>query len=176
MIRNERNIQMKNKIYFQQNKHLWFCTCILTIALLSGCGSTESVRTDITLESSALVESGNTVSVESPVSEAQNTLPVAVVSAEEPVEETPEAPAEYKIIMVGDVLLHTPVERSCRQADGSYDYDSLFEHTKDEISAADLALVNQEVIIGGADLGISGYPCFNADFQRLYASYCKWSK
>lgn len=41
---------------------------------------------------------------------------------------------------------------------------SLFAHTKDEIASADLALVNQEVIIGGAELGISGYPCFNADF------------
>ena len=28
-----------------------------------------------------------------------------------------------------------------------------------------LALVNQEVIIGGSELGISGYPCFNADFS-----------
>ena len=51
------------------------------------------------------------------------------------------------------------------QPDGSYDYDSLFSHTKEEIAAADLALVNQEVIIGGADLGISGYPCFNADYS-----------
>ena len=156
IMRNERNTPMKNKIYFQLKQRLWFCTCIVTIALLSGCGSTES---------STLVESESIVSVESPVSEAQNTLPVTVVSAEEPVEETPEAPAEYQIVMVGDVLLHTPVEQSCRQADGSYDYDSLFEHTKDEISAADLALVNQEVIIGGADLGISGYPSFNADFS-----------
>lgn len=72
---------------------------------------------------------------------------------------------EYTIIMVGDVLLHTPVEESCRQADGSYDYDSLFAYTKDAISAADLALVNQEVIIGGAELGITGYPSFNADFS-----------
>ena len=156
IMRNERNTPMKNKIYFQLKQHSWFCSCILTTALLSGCGSTES---------STLVESESIVSVESPVSEAQNTLPVTVVSAEEPVEETPEAPAEYQIVMVGDVLLHTPVEQSCRQADGSYDYDSLFEHTKDEISAADLALVNQEVIIGGADLGISGYPSFNADFS-----------
>lgn len=156
IMRNERNTPMKNKIFFQLKQHSWFCTCIVTIALLSGCGSTES---------STLVESESIVSVESPVSEAQNTLPVTVVSAEEPVEETPEAPGEYKIVMVGDVLLHTPVEQSCRQADGSYDYDSLFEHTKDEISAADLALVNQEVIIGGADLGISGYPSFNADFS-----------
>ena len=90
-----------------------------------------------------------------------------------PVEETqiesetqsPAPTPEYKIIMVGDVLLHTPVEESCRQADSSYDYDSLFAHTKETIAAADLALVNQEVIIGGADLGISGYPCFNADFS-----------
>ena len=67
--------------------------------------------------------------------------------------------------MVGDILLHTPVEESCLQPDGSYDYDSLFSHTKEEIAAADLALVNQEVIIGGADLGISGYPCFNADYS-----------
>ena len=156
IMRNERNTPMKNKIFFQLKQHSWFCTCIVTIALLSGCGSTES---------STLVESESIVSVESPVSEAQNTLPVTVVSAEEPVEETPEAPAEYQIVMVGDVLLHTPVEQSCRQADGSYDYDSLFEHTKDEISAADLALVNQEVFIGRAELGISGYPSFNADFS-----------
>ena len=58
-----------------------------------------------------------------------------------------------------------PVEESCLQPDGSYDYDSLFSNTKEEIAAADLALVNQEVIIGGADLGISGYPCFNADYS-----------
>lgn len=156
---------MKNKIFFQLKQHSWFCSCILTAALLSGCGSTENGITATTLESSTLVESESIVSVESPVAEAQNTLTVAAVSAEEPVEETPEAPTEYKIVMVGDVLLHTPVEQSCRQADGSYDYDSLFEHTKDAISAADLALVNQEVIIGGAELGISGYPSFNADFS-----------
>ena len=78
--------------------------------------------------------------------------------------EAPEENQEYTIVMVGDVLLHTPVEESCRQEDGSYNYDSLFAHTKDVISEADLALVNQEVIIGGAELGISGYPCFNADF------------
>lgn len=79
--------------------------------------------------------------------------------------ENTDAAQEYTIVMVGDVLLHTPVEESCRQADGSYDYNPLFANTKDKISAADLALVNQEVIIGGADLGITGYPSFNADFS-----------
>ena len=97
------------------------------------------------------------------VEESPEVVPEETTAVSE--ETSPDAIPEYKIIMVGDVLLHTPVEESCLQPDGSYDYDSLFAWTKDEIQAADLALVNQEVIIGGADLGISGYPCFNADFS-----------
>jgi len=34
-----------------------------------------------------------------------------------------------------------------------------------EISSADTAIVNQEVILGGIDLGVSGYPAFNAPFS-----------
>ena len=68
------------------------------------------------------------------------------------------------IRMVGDILLHMPIEDTCRQEDGSYDFSSLFANTKNIISSADLALVNQEVIIGGEELGISGYPCFNAPY------------
>ncbi|MCR5769847.1 MAG: CapA family protein [Butyrivibrio sp.] len=69
------------------------------------------------------------------------------------------------IMMVGDILLHMPIEETCLQEDGSYDFSSLFANTSDIISSADLALVNQEVIIGGEELGISGYPCFNAPYQ-----------
>lgn len=134
--------------------------CILMIALLSGCAGAEKTLPDGTLQGSLPVESTGltiqkTVSVSADSSEAD--------SGQE--EETTGAGTEYKIVMVGDVLLHTPVEESCRRPDGGYDYDSLFAHTNEEISAADLALVNQEVIIGGSELGISGYPCFNADFS-----------
>lgn len=68
------------------------------------------------------------------------------------------------VIMVGDMLLHTPVEESALQEDGTYNFDAIFANTKEEITAADLALVNQEVIIGGEELGVSGYPCFNAPY------------
>lgn len=74
---------------------------------------------------------------------------------------TPE-PTEVSLIMVGDILLHTPVENAAKQEDGSYNFDAVFANMKDEIEAADLAIVNQEVIIGGEELGISGYPAFNA--------------
>ena len=122
--------------------------CILAIICLSGCARSDN---DVLGHPSAV---SIPVVEEDMEAKMQDTVP----ETEEPVSD------EYKIIMVGDVLLHTPIEENCRQADGSYDYSSLFAHTKDEIASADLALVNQEVIIGGAELGISGYPCFNADF------------
>ena len=34
-----------------------------------------------------------------------------------------------------------------------------------EVQAADIAIVNQEVIIGGEELGVSGYPSFNAPYE-----------
>ena len=67
--------------------------------------------------------------------------------------------------MVGDVLLHERVTESGLREDGSYNYDHFFTHVKDDISSADLALVNQEVILGGRDIGLSGYPAFNGPFE-----------
>ena len=69
------------------------------------------------------------------------------------------------IVMVGDILLHDPVEAAALQEDGSYNYDAIFANMKEDIQNADLAMVNQEVIIGGEELGISGYPAFNAAFS-----------
>lgn len=74
-------------------------------------------------------------------------------------------PSRITLLMVGDILLHTPVEESAKQEDGSYNFDAVFANTREEIQAADLALVNQEVIIGGEELGISGYPAFNAPYE-----------
>lgn len=72
---------------------------------------------------------------------------------------------QVTICMVGDILLHDGVNRSARRDDGSYDYNAIFKNVSDKISSYDLAIVNQEVIIGGADLGITGYPSFNAPFE-----------
>lgn len=84
-------------------------------------------------------------------------------------EESTEAPVEttkrVTIAMVGDVLLHTPVTESGIMEDGSYDYKHLFAQVREDIAAADLALVNQEVILGGKELGLSGYPSFNGAFE-----------
>lgn len=73
--------------------------------------------------------------------------------------------ATISLVMVGDMLLHTPVEESALQEDGKYNFDAIFANTRSQIQVADIALVNQEVIIGGEELGISGYPCFNAPYE-----------
>lgn len=69
---------------------------------------------------------------------------------------------EITIVMVGDILLHTPVEEAAKDDAGNYNFDFIFEDTKKDIASADIAIVNQEVIIGGEELGVSGYPAFNA--------------
>lgn len=78
--------------------------------------------------------------------------------------EEPES-QEVSLVMVGDILMHTKVHESGLMEDGSYNYDHMFAHVKPEIEAADIALVNQEVILGGRELGLSGYPAFNAAYE-----------
>ncbi|MBE5828934.1 MAG: CapA family protein [Butyrivibrio sp.] len=77
----------------------------------------------------------------------------------------PEKDTEITIVMVGDILLHAPVEEAAKRDDGSYNFDFIFKNLKKDISSADIAIVNQEVIIGGEELGVSGYPSFNAPYQ-----------
>lgn len=144
---------MKDSRFLILRKTIVLYVCIWNIFLLFGCAKTETVSTDNAVTGENVINTTETITIET-----QN----AILPSSDP---SPSPAPEYKINMVGDILLHTPVEESCRQTDGSYDYDSLFAQTRDEITAADLALVNQEVIIGGADLGISGYPCFNADYS-----------
>jgi len=72
---------------------------------------------------------------------------------------------DISIIMVGDILLHEGVVASCKNDDGTFDFSSIFKYTESTISDADIAIVNQEVILGGKELGISGYPSFNAPYE-----------
>ena len=74
-------------------------------------------------------------------------------------------PKTVKIVMVGDILLHSRVEEAAMDANGNYNFDFIFANMKSEIAAADIAIVNEEVILGGKELGISGYPSFNAPWE-----------
>ena len=62
---------------------------------------------------------------------------------------------------VGDLLMHKPVFESCRQSDGSYDFESIFRYFKDTISSLDYAIANLETTFGGDGYVYQGNPAFN---------------
>lgn len=77
---------------------------------------------------------------------------------------TPTPFPEYDItlMMVGDNLMHLGLVSSGLQEDGSYDYSMLYENIAPLLQAADIKIINQETILGGNDLGFSGFPSFNS--------------
>ena len=76
----------------------------------------------------------------------------------------------YKLSLfaVGDALIHNGVYIDAntykKGSDGYYKYDftKMFTYIEDIIKDYDLAFYNQETVIGGKNLGLSNYPCFNS--------------
>lgn len=66
------------------------------------------------------------------------------------------------LVMVGDALYHPGAYKDGLQSDGTYNYDKQFALITPIIKNYDLAYYNQETILGGKELGLSGYPCFNS--------------
>ena len=69
------------------------------------------------------------------------------------------------IIACGEILIHDSINENAGCGDGSYDFTNIFCNIEDEVKKADLAIANTEVIIGGSELGVSGYPRFNAPYE-----------
>lgn len=97
------------------------------------------------------------------------------VSAKEKKTRTPvekeETEKKVTLSMVGDVLLHLTVQGTVKDKKGNYNYKPIFKEIKKTIQSYDIAIVNQETILGGKELGISGYPMFNASYEIGDAIY-----
>lgn len=141
---------------------------IVCACLLCGCGNLPEGQDG--REDEATGEQGGSAvgQVSDPSESAGEDLGALTMSTELPsasAEPAPEPEPEVTLVMVGDILLHTPLAETGELEDGGYDFRALFENMREDISGADLALVNQEVILGGAELGVSGYPRFNAPYE-----------
>ncbi len=75
------------------------------------------------------------------------------------------ADAPVRVIAMGDMLPHDSVNANAQQADGSYDYAPFFAGLRTQLDAADVTFCNQEVPSAGTEMGISGYPTFNAPVE-----------
>ena len=69
---------------------------------------------------------------------------------------------KIRLMMLGDNLMHMGIVRTGYLADGTRNYDFMFEPIKAHLARADIKITNQETIFGGNDLGFSGFPHFNS--------------
>ena len=73
--------------------------------------------------------------------------------------------SKVTIVAVGDNLIHNTLIDSGKQDDGSLNYDACYEEIKQYIEPADIAIINQETMLGGSDFEYSGYPMFNTPWE-----------
>lgn len=74
------------------------------------------------------------------------------------------------VVAVGDNIGHDSVDATAAalaSGDKKYDFTEIYAGVAELVSAADIAFVNQEAPVGGEELGISGYPNFNAPREAV---------
>lgn len=94
---------------------------------------------------------------------------VGLFSSPEPKDNTgttPETKTSEETVVsfmgVGDNLIHETVYNDALQDDGTYDFSKMYTNFKKDAKESDIAFINQETILGGESLGLSGYPTFNS--------------
>lgn len=115
----------------------------------------------------------NTPGSETPAMEslAEQKTPVLEENIAEPIVTTPPPTPtpepvfeerDITLMAIGDNLMHMGIVRTGKMQDGTYDYSFLFQGISDFLEIADIKIVNQETILGGNELGFSGFPHFNS--------------
>ena len=69
---------------------------------------------------------------------------------------------KVNIIAVGDNLIHNSVLKSGKINDSTYNFNRLFDVMRNDFQEADIAVINQETILGGSFMPYDGYPNFNS--------------
>lgn len=94
---------------------------------------------------------------------------ISLFSSPEPEKNTgtkPEAKTSETTVVsfmgVGDNLIHETVYNDALQDDGTYDFSKMYTNFKKDAKESDIAFINQETVLGGESLGLSGYPTFNS--------------
>ncbi len=66
------------------------------------------------------------------------------------------------VFLTGDGLIHESVYMDAWNEDGSFNFDKQLHRIAEIAEPYDLQYYNQETILGGTELGLSGYPVFNS--------------
>ena len=65
-----------------------------------------------------------------------------------------------ELLAVGDNIAHQTIREVGMSEEGPWNYDSVYQYVKEDVEAADLALVTQETIFVEDREDVSGYPSF----------------
>lgn len=163
-------MQKNRKISLGVRKKICLAAWMLLLSILiAGCvpGGIGETTTDIT-------EAPAVPTTEPATTSAPVTVPPATTAEEtsvpptEPPETEPPVPDDTVISFAacGDNILYRPAiwEAADRAVPGGrkYNFRPIYKNVEAMIAAADVAFVNQETVIGGAEFGYSGYPLFNS--------------
>ena len=80
-------------------------------------------------------------------------------------EQNTRAENKIHIVAVGDNVIHERIYESGIDDNGKYSYDHLYTHIKEDIEAADIAIVNQESIFVEDHEDVSAYPEFGSPVE-----------
>lgn len=133
---------------------------LISALLLSGCSDT--VKGNLSTDSTPTVN-GNDISSELSV-ETNNTDEEHLIIETE-TEEPEQVVQTVNMKMVGDCLIHSGIYKAAHEGNGAYNFDFMFEHVKEDIEAADIAIINQETIFTADINDYSGYPMFGSPIE-----------
>ena len=143
-----------------------FIMTLLILAMIAATGYMVWLCVDLanqnpeqTLPTDQIVQLPTEVPGEIQETELPTETTVPPTTEPEPVPESVVATAT--VSSQGDLLMHKPVFDTCRQGDGSYNFESIFRYSKDLIASYDYALANLETTFGGDDFVYQGNPAFN---------------
>lgn len=85
---------------------------------------------------------------------------VVPVNREVVLKENTEYSSKITLSMVGNALIHASIYKDALE-NGKYNFSKMLDKVNIKFTSSDLLFYNEESIIGGKELGYSGYPDFN---------------
>lgn len=100
------------------------------------------------------------------ITKNRDELEPTVAQTQAVAELTSSAPnSKVNIVAVGDNLIHNTLIAAGEQEDGTRDYNSFYEDINPYIKGADMAVIDNETLLGGSAFEYSGYPTFNTPWE-----------
>jgi len=141
---------------------------LAVVMILSGCSLLDKTESKDIVVDELEIETGTASEheVSEPVEIQKPSDPEPVISEEPP---KPTGKTRLTIRAVGDIMTHGPQIESAKQADGSYDFNPVFEKIKPFLENADITIGNFETTVSTPEKGYSGYPRFRSPAALLEA-------